>query len=66
MKRVTPAKARPQARLASGTQRGRRAAGVRGGERGRKMRRDDEKCALVKPVGTLIREIKFSNETHTA
>lgn len=59
MKRVTLAKARPQARLASGTQRGRRS----GQKRGRKTRTDDRRCALVKPVGTLIREIKFSNET---
>lgn len=27
--------------------------------------RERERCASVKPVGTLIREIKFSNETHS-
>ncbi|KYQ53884.1 hypothetical protein ALC60_07177, partial [Trachymyrmex zeteki] len=60
MKRVTPVKARPQARLASGTQKGRSSRQ----KRERKMGTDDERCALVKSVGTLIREIKFSNETH--
>ncbi|KYN33118.1 hypothetical protein ALC56_12595, partial [Trachymyrmex septentrionalis] len=53
-------KARPQARLASGTQRGRSSRQ----KRERKIGTDDERCALVKSVGTLIREIKFSNETH--
>ncbi|TGZ46171.1 hypothetical protein DBV15_11301 [Temnothorax longispinosus] len=34
-------------------------------KRERKTRTDDRRCALVKLVGTLIREIKFSNETYS-
>lgn len=38
-----------------------------GRERGREEEEEgrDGRCASVKPVGTLIREIKFSNETHS-
>lgn len=56
MKRVTLAKARPQARHPG--HKG-DVAGKREEERRGRMTGD----AVVKPVGTLIREIKFSNET---
>lgn len=40
--------------------------GVGEGGEGAKREKDEGcgRCASVKPVGTLIREIKFSNETH--